>query len=203
MINFFSNFTNGCNAGSNNSVGQSSKKRPSRGKKPSNKNRLEPDLNSLEEMNLENILMVGNLSHNMKSASSSKKGDNDVPRGHDVEESSISSAVDDNSTALQEMMESLRKERDSLKERCKELEDTVFNTRQENDLWKVKMTMAMGSLRSQIDSVLEDKNCLEEKCARLSNRLDSLRKDYTSKLDVISSLESELKEKSAEPTAEI
>ena len=205
MINFLTNLANGWDgAFSNNSDGCCSVRRTSRrgGKlvhQASNSKTciLESslNLNQFEERNLENIFLVGNLNEAAVRHIDSTKGNMD-----DLTAESFS---DDNSTELQEMIDNLRKERDNLKKRCKELEDTIFDTRQENDLYKVKMTMAMGNMRSQMESLYEDKSCLEEKCSRLGQQLHSLREDYNTRLDVITSLENDLKDQASNGPVEI
>jgi chromosome segregation ATPase len=154
------------------------------------------NLNQFEERNLEHIiLMVGNLNQTaLRHMDSSQANMDDL---------TAESFSDDNSTELQELVDNLRKERDNLKKRCKELEDTIFDTRQENDLYKVKMTMAMGNLRSQMESLCEDKSCLEEKCSRLGQQLHSLRENYNTKLDAITSLENDLKEQASNGPLEV
>lgn len=91
-------------------------------------------------------------------------------------------------------LEKLRTEREMLRTKCKELEDLIFDTRQENDLYKVRMTLTMGTLRSKLESLKEDKQCLEEKCSQLGHQLHSLRANHKSKLDLIASLERELRD---------
>jgi chromosome segregation ATPase len=205
MINFFSNLTNGWDgAFSNNPDGCCSVRRTSRRGKlvrqanNSNTCNLESslNLNQFEERNLEHIiLMVGNLNQAaLRHMDSSKENMDDL---------TAESFSDDNSTELQELVDNLRKERDNLKDRCKELEDTIFDTRQENDLYKVKMTMAMGNLRSQVESLCEDKSCLEEKCSRLGQQLHSLRENFNTKLEVITSLENDLKEQASNGPLEV
>lgn len=131
-------------------------------------------LSSLEESKLESILRVGNLNQALES----------IEGKDDVATDTTALLPDDCSAGFRDLVENLGQEKSILKTRCQELEELVSDTRRDNDLWKVKMTMAMGSLRSQIDSLQEDNMCLEEKCQRLSRQLMMLRKEHESKLTV-------------------
>lgn len=95
---------------------------------------------------------------------------------------------------VDDQIETLWEENNTLKAKCKDLEDLIFDSRQENDLYKVKMILAIGGLRSKLDSLNEDKECLEEKCGQLGRQLYSLRESYKLRLDQIASLERDLRD---------
>jgi hypothetical protein len=141
------------------------------------------NLNSLEGMKLENILMVGNLNEALESFMQKNDGATDP----------TVSLPDGNSVNFCTVIGSLREEKEKLTQRCNELEYMVSDTRRQNDLLKVKMTISVGSLHSQIVSLLEDKTYLEEKCQRLSQQLIALRQEHEAKLRVFASLEDKVK----------
>ena len=97
---------------------------------------------------------------------------------------------------LQQLVKALRQEKLALSQKCSELETMVNETRHDHNCYKVKMTMAMGSLRVQMESERDDKAYLMNKCQQLTTELSELRTDYDSKLGTISALENQLRRNS-------
>ncbi|KAG7367579.1 hypothetical protein IV203_030250 [Nitzschia inconspicua] len=103
----------------------------------------------------------------------------------------ISTSVQDEQ--VDQTLQALRAKRDLLRSKCEQLEELICDTRQENDLCQVQMTLTMGSLRSKLDCLHKDKKCLEEKCNHLGEQLYSLRLQQRATLDVTSNLETNLR----------
>jgi hypothetical protein len=100
---------------------------------------------------------------------------------------------DDYPAAYRKEVVALRREKDQLLDRCNNLEQTVNETRRESDLWKLKMTMAMGNMRTKVESLEEDKQCLEDKCQELAAKSLNLRMKNASKQSLINALECRIK----------
>jgi hypothetical protein len=99
------------------------------------------------------------------------------------------SRPDDDPAAFRKQVVALQREKDQLLDRCNNLEQTVNETRRESDLWKLKMTMAMGNMRTKVESLEEDKQCLEDKCQELAAKALNLRMENASKQSLINALE--------------
>merc|ERR1712032_202765 len=76
---------------------------------------------------------------------------------------------------LQNLVETLRQEKFALSKKCSELETLVSETRHDHNCYKAKMTMAMGSLRIQMESERDDKAYLLDKCQQLKTEFTQLR----------------------------
>ena len=85
----------------------------------------------------------------------------------------------------------LREEKSVLSQKCLELEKSISDARRDHNCYKAKMTMAMGSLRIQMESERDDKAYLLKKCQSLKEELSALKSNYDSKPDVISALKND------------
>ena len=137
-------------------------------------------------MKLEQILMADRLSRGLDTSSFEHES------GHRKEDDTTTSSSSDGN-GNDPVVERLLQERQELSERCQQLETLIMVTRRENDIWKVKMTMVMGDMSSKLDSLREDKSCLEEKCKHLGKQLLTMQLAYAEKLKSISDLEDALK----------
>jgi hypothetical protein len=151
-----------------------------------------------------NTIVAENDCHEVVSFPTKEQTDRDPSEMRITESSSSSlppSTSDANNSAeasidshkLRDLVEALKREKSALSQKCSELENLVSESRRDHNCYKVKMTMAMGSLRIQMESERDDKAYLLSKCGHLKKELVSLRTDYDSKLGVISVLENELR----------
>ena len=83
---------------------------------------------------------------------------------------------------LRHLIETLRKEKLDLFEKCSKLERLVEEVRNDHNCYKAQMTMAMGNLRVQMESERDDKAYLLDKCQQLTSELSELRSGFDSKL---------------------
>ena len=129
------------------------------------------------------MLMVGDLTKALEK-----------PRIQKMDDATLQtvSLSDDDSAALREQIDALQREKRQLQRRCKTLESSVDESRKESDLWKLKMTLAMGNLKSTIASLEEDKSCLTDKCRTLESKLTTARMENAAKQSQIYVLESDL-----------
>ncbi len=94
---------------------------------------------------------------------------------------------------LHRLIETLRKEKFALSQKCSKLETLIDKARMDHNCYKIQMTMAMGNMRVQMESERDDKAYLLEKCQQLTSELSKLRIGLDSKLEKISILEQELR----------
>lgn len=82
---------------------------------------------------------------------------------------------EDDDEDLRYLVETLRKEKSALSQKCLELEGLVSDVRQDHNCYKAKMTMVMGRLRIQMESERDDNAYLQDKCNNLEKELQALR----------------------------
>jgi len=112
----------------------------------------------------ETMVMVGNLSEALES-------EKRCPDEGTLHTGSLS---DDHSMTVRKEMEIFYREREELNQKCNSLEKELEETRRDSDLWKLKTTMAMGSMRSRINSLEEDNACLVEKYEDVCRKLETV-----------------------------
>jgi chromosome segregation ATPase len=143
------------------------------------KSAYDPELSHIDESQLVNsMLMVENLTEALEKP---RLGEDDTS----VHTGSLSGGSID---GLREQLGTLSKEKRRLRQQCRELEHTVSETRRDSDLWKLKTTMAMGNMRSRIECLEEDKQCLLEKCEAFESKLLALKIENVSKQEDYSAL---------------
>lgn len=96
-----------------------------------------------------------------------------------------------NAPKIQEQVAALDAKKKHLEEKCQALQEIADSTRKQNDILKMKTTIAMGSMKLMIDSLKEDKHCLTEKCETFEGKILELRKENASKQNRINKLEVE------------
>jgi FtsZ-binding cell division protein ZapB len=144
----------------------------------------DPNLSHIDENQLVNsMLMVENLSEALE-----KPGP-----GKDDASIHTGSLSDESVDGLREQLATLTKEKRRLGQQCQELENTTKETRRGSDLWKLRMTMAMGNMRSRVECLEEDKQCLLEKCAAFESKLLESRMENVSKQEEINALNENLR----------
>ena len=92
---------------------------------------------------------------------------------------------------LQQLIEILKQEKFALSQKCSKLETLILETRHDHNCYKANMTMAMGSLRIQMESERDDKAYLLHKCQQLNKEFSALQTDYGAKLGIISVLQNQ------------
>lgn len=79
----------------------------------------------------------------------------------------------------------------TLEEKCQALQATAGTTRNENAIFKMRTTIAMGSMKLTTDSLIEDNEFLIEKCQIFEGKIAELRRENASKQNRINKLEVE------------
>mmetsp|Transcript_12892 Transcript_12892/g.24137 ORF Transcript_12892/g.24137 Transcript_12892/m.24137 type:complete len:128 (-) Transcript_12892:1764-2147(-) len=82
-----------------------------------------------------------------------------------------------NKESQREEVHSLREENRLLQDRLTGLQNGLFEMRKENSVLKMKVTLTLGSMRLEIDSLEEDRKFLIEKYHDLRRKIEESKED--------------------------
>jgi hypothetical protein len=119
--------------------------------------------------------------------------ENHVPRIKElIRELPLVSDTDSLSSSSDYLIDSLKDDQARLRQRMGDLESMADKVRKESDLLKMKATKSLGHTHLQIESLVEDKCCLMEKCQELEQKVLDMQVNQVSKEIKIKALQTQV-----------